>query len=105
MALQLTPRCIITQARELLQQSSAILQREHLAIFGGDFLLFASQELPHQWLWMVTAEGVIAKEPSCRSKHTRGVDRLSIGVSAGRTSTTDSVGLVSVRLRSCYSMR
>jgi hypothetical protein len=35
MALQLTPRCIITQARELLQQSSAILRWEHLAIFGG----------------------------------------------------------------------
>jgi len=45
------------------------------------------------------------QELSCRSKHTRGVDRLSIGVSAARTSTTDSVGLVSVRLRSCYSMR
>jgi hypothetical protein len=64
MALQFTPHCIITQARELLQQSSAILRWEHLAIFSGVSLLFASQELPHQWLWRVTAEGVIAKEPS-----------------------------------------
>jgi hypothetical protein len=41
-ALQLTPRCIITQACELLLQSSAILRWEHLAIFGGISLLFSS---------------------------------------------------------------
>jgi hypothetical protein len=46
MALMLAPRYIITQVRELLQQSPAILQWELLAIIGGVFLLFASQELP-----------------------------------------------------------
>jgi len=46
MAFLLTPRCIITQVREFLQQSSAILPWELLAIIGGIFLLFASQEQP-----------------------------------------------------------
>jgi hypothetical protein len=35
---------------------------EILAIIGGVFLLFAAQGLPYQWLWMVTAGGIIAKE-------------------------------------------
>ncbi|HEY6288813.1 MAG TPA: hypothetical protein VIW48_05145 [Nitrospiraceae bacterium] len=61
MALMLAPRYIITQVRELLQQSPAILQWELLAIIGGVFLLFASQELPYQWLRMVTAGDTIAK--------------------------------------------
>ena len=55
MALLLAPRYIITQVRELLQQSSAILRWELLAIIGGVFLLFAAQALPYQWLWMVAA--------------------------------------------------
>ena len=42
MALQLTPRCFITHACELLLQSYAILRWEHLAIFGGVSLLLAS---------------------------------------------------------------
>ncbi len=41
MAFQITPHGIITQACELLLQSSAILQWEPLAIFGGVSLLFA----------------------------------------------------------------
>ena len=41
MAIRITPHCIITQACELLLQSSAILQWEPLAIFGGVSLLFA----------------------------------------------------------------
>ena len=61
MALQLTPRCIITQACKLLLQSSAILRWAHLAIFGGVSLLLASSELPHQWLWIGTAEYVITR--------------------------------------------
>jgi hypothetical protein len=54
-ALLVAPRYIITQVCELLQQSPAILRWELLAIIGGVFLLFAAQELPYQWLWMVTA--------------------------------------------------
>jgi hypothetical protein len=61
MALLVTPRYIITQVRELLQQSPAILRWELLAIIGGSFLLFAEQGLPYQSLWMVTAGGMIAK--------------------------------------------
>ena len=61
MALLVAPRYIITQVLELLQQSPAILRWELLAIIGGVFLLFAVQGLPYQWLWMVTAEGMIAK--------------------------------------------
>ena len=38
-----------------------ILRWELLAIIGGVFLPFAAQELPYQWFWMVTAEGMIAK--------------------------------------------
>ena len=63
-ALLLAPRYIITQVRELLQQSPAILRWELLAIIGGVFLLFAAQELPYQWLWMMTAGGMIAKGAS-----------------------------------------
>jgi len=44
-ALLLTPR-YITQVRELLQQSSAILRWELLAIIGGVFLLIASRNCP-----------------------------------------------------------
>lgn len=61
MVLLLVPRYIIAQVRELLQQSPAILRWELLAIIGGRFLFFAAQELPYQWLWMVTAGGMIAK--------------------------------------------
>ena len=61
MALLVAPRYIITQVRELLQQSPAILRWELVAIIGGVFLFFAAQELPYQWLWMVTAGGMIAK--------------------------------------------
>jgi hypothetical protein len=51
-----------------------ILQWELLAIIGGVFLLFASQELPYQWLWMVTAGGIIAKGafPSIETHSWRG---------------------------------
>ena len=55
------PRYIITQVRELLQQSPTILRWELLAIIGGLFLFFAAQDLPYPWLWMVTAGGMIAK--------------------------------------------
>ena len=61
MALLLAPRYIIAQVRELLQQPLAILRWEILAIIGGVFLFFAAQELPYQWLWMVTAGGMVAK--------------------------------------------
>lgn len=57
--LLLAPGCIITQVRKLPQQSSAILRWELLAIIGGVFLPFASQEQSCQWLWIVTAEGMI----------------------------------------------
>ena len=60
-ALLVAPRYIITQILELLQQSPAILRWELVAIIGGLFLFFAAQELPYQWLWMVTAGGMIAK--------------------------------------------
>jgi hypothetical protein len=72
-ALLVTPRYVITQTRELLQQFPAILQWELIAILGGVFLFFAAQELPYQWLWMVTAGGMIA--PSAF---------LSIGTHSGR---------------------
>jgi len=61
MALLLSPRFIITQFRELMQQSPALLRWEFLSIIGGVFLFFASQELSYQWLWMVTAGGMVAK--------------------------------------------
>lgn len=61
MALLLAPRYIITQIRELVQQSPAILRGELLGIIVGVFLFFAAQELPYQWLWMVAAGGMIAK--------------------------------------------
>ena len=60
-ALLVAPRYIITRVLELLQQSPAILRWELVAIIGGVFLFFAAQELPYQWLWMVTAGGMIAK--------------------------------------------
>jgi len=50
----MTPRYIIEQVRELLQQSSTILRWEFLAIIGGLFLFFAAQDLPYPWLLMVT---------------------------------------------------
>jgi hypothetical protein len=37
------------------------LRWELLAIIGGVFLFSAAHELPYQWLWMVTAGGMIAK--------------------------------------------
>jgi hypothetical protein len=61
MALLVAPRHIITLVRELVQQSPAILRWELLAIIGGILLFFATQELPYQSLWMVTAGGMIAK--------------------------------------------
>jgi len=61
MALLLAPRSIIARVHELLQQSPEILRWELLAILGGLFLFFAAQELPYQWLWRVTAGGMIAK--------------------------------------------
>ncbi|MBU6479174.1 MAG: hypothetical protein KGS09_01350 [Nitrospirae bacterium] len=61
MALLVAPRYIITQVRELVQQSPAILRWELLAIIGGVFLFFAAPEFPYQSLWMVTAGGMIAK--------------------------------------------
>ena len=61
MALLAAPRYIITQVRELVQQSPAILRWELLAIIGGVFLFFSAQKLPYQSLWMVTARGMIAK--------------------------------------------
>jgi len=60
-ALLAAPRFIVTQVRELVPQSPAILRWELLAIIGGVFLLFAAQELPYQWLWIVTAGGMIAR--------------------------------------------
>ncbi|MCX5729491.1 MAG: hypothetical protein NTZ28_11760 [Nitrospirae bacterium] len=61
MALLVAPRYFITQVRELLPQSPSILRWELIAIIGGVFLLFAAQGMPYQWLWMVTAGGMIAK--------------------------------------------
>ena len=60
-ALLMSPRYIIVQVRELLQQTPTILRWEFLAIIGGLFLFFAAQDLPYQWLWMVTAGGMISK--------------------------------------------
>jgi hypothetical protein len=60
-ALLVAPRYIIMQVRELLPQSAAILRWELITILGGVFLFFAAPELPYQWLWMVTAGGMIAK--------------------------------------------
>lgn len=59
--LLIAPRFIITQVRELLQQSPSILRWELLAIIAGAFLFFAAQDLPYRWLWMVTAGGMVAK--------------------------------------------
>jgi hypothetical protein len=59
--LLVAPRYIIAQVHEFLQQSPTILRWELLAIIGGLFLFFAAQDLPYQWLWMVTAGGMIAK--------------------------------------------
>jgi len=59
--LLIAPRFIIAQVRELLQQSRSILRWELLAIIAGTFLLFAAQDLPYRWLWMVTAGGMVAK--------------------------------------------
>jgi hypothetical protein len=60
-ALLIAPRFIVEQAQELLRQSPWILRWELLAIVGGLFLFFAAQDLPYQWLWMVTAGGMISK--------------------------------------------
>lgn len=49
-AIPFAPRYSITEAPELLQQSPAILRWVLVAIIGGVFLFFASQELPYQWL-------------------------------------------------------
>lgn len=59
--LLLAPHYIITQVRELLQQSPALLRWELLSIFGGLVLLYAAQELPYPWLWRMTGGGMIAK--------------------------------------------
>ncbi len=59
--LLLSPRYIIAQVREVLQQSPGILRWELLAIFGGALLLFTTNDLPYRWLWVVTAGGMIAK--------------------------------------------
>ena len=80
-ALLVAPRYIITQVRELLPQSPAILQWELIAIFGGVFLFFAAPELPYQWLWMVTAGDMIAKGGF-----------LSIGTHSWRGSVIDWCG-------------
>ena len=105
-ALLVAPRYIITQVLELLQQPLAILRWELVTIIGGVFLFFAAQELPFQWLWMVTAGGMIAKGAFLSIRpHSSCGPVIDWCGAAGRTSTTDSGGLVSVRLRSCYSMR
>ena len=72
--LLMSPRYIIVQVRQVLQQSPGILRWELLATFGGVFLLFAAQDLPYPWLWIVTAGGMIAKG-----------DFLSIGPPSWRT--------------------
>ena len=77
-ALLVAPRYVITQARKLLQQFPAILRWELLPIIGGVFLLFAAQELPYQWLWIVTAGGMIARGAF-----------LSIGPHSGREPVID----------------
>lgn len=59
--LLISPRYIITQVRKILQQSPGILRWELLAIFGGGLLLFAANDLPYPWLWVVTAGSMIAK--------------------------------------------
>jgi hypothetical protein len=104
-ALLVAPRYIITQACELLRQFPTIGRWEFLAIIAGVFLFFAAQDLPYQWLWQVAAGGMVAKGTFLSIGLPRGVSRPSIGVPAEKTSTTDSGDLVSVLLRSCYSMR
>lgn len=59
--LLLSPRYLIAQVREVLQQSPGILRWELLAIFGGVFLLFAANDLPYPWLWIVTSGSMIVK--------------------------------------------
>ena len=61
MALLVAPRYIITQVREVVERSPAILRWEFLAIIGGVFLFFAAPEFPYQSLWMVTAGSMVAK--------------------------------------------
>ena len=78
MALLVSPRFIVTQILELLQQPRAILRRKLLPIIGGVFLLFAALELPYQWLWIVTAGGMIARGAF-----------LSIGPHSGREPVID----------------
>ena len=104
-ALLVAPHYIITPVHNLLQQSPAILRWELVAIIGGVFLFFSAQELPYQWLWMMTAGGMNAKGAflSIETHSWRGP--VIVWCIGRRTSTTDSGGLVSVRLRSCYSMR
>jgi len=61
MALLVAPRYIITQVRDLVHQSPAVLRWEFLTIIGGVFLFLGAPEFPYQSLWMVTAGGMIAK--------------------------------------------
>ena len=61
MALLVTPHYIITQVCRLLQQFPTLLRWELVAIIEGIFLFFAALELPYQWLWVMTAGGMIAK--------------------------------------------
>lgn len=97
--LLIAPRFIITQVRELLQQSPSILRWELLAIIAGAFLFFAAQDLPYRWLWMVTAGGMVAKGLFLSFGSPPGVSRSSPGALNGMTSTIDSGDWVSVRLR------
>lgn len=59
--LLVAPRYIITQVCELLRQSPTVLRWEFLAIIAGVFLFFAARDLPYQWLWQMTAGGMVAK--------------------------------------------
>lgn len=60
-ALLVAPHCIMSQVREVVRQSPALLRWEILAIIGGILLFFSAQEISYQTLWMVTAVGMIVK--------------------------------------------
>lgn len=59
--LLLVPRTVMTQVRDVVQQSPRLLQWELLSIVAGLFLAFAGRELPYQPLWFITAGGMVGK--------------------------------------------
>ena len=59
------PRYSIAKVRESITSVPCDIAVRLLAILVGVFVVFTSQALLDQWLWKVTAGGMIAKEPFC----------------------------------------